>query len=144
MTTPDRAELKVALIGQKFMGRAHSNAWGQVNRFFDPPRTAVLHTVAGRDAKELAAFARRWGWGKWTADWRTIAKDAEVDLVDVSTPNDLHAEPSIAMLEAGKHVACEKPLAGTLEDARAMRDAAAKAKGGTGKGPRTFVWYNYR
>src|SRR5205085_9122422 len=59
-------------------------------------------------------------------------------LVDVSTPNHLHAEQSIAMLEAGKHVACEKPLAGTLADARAMRDAARKANG------RTFVWYNYR
>jgi predicted dehydrogenase len=102
-----------------------------------------MHTVAGRDAGELAAFAKRWGWGKWTADWKTIAKDAEIDLVDVATPNDLHAEPSIAMLEAGKHVACEKPLAGTLADARAMRDAAARAGRKRG-GPKTFVWYNYR
>jgi len=135
--------LSVALIGQKFMGRAHSNAWGQVNRFFDPPRSAEMHTVAGRDAKELAAFAKRWGWKQWTADWRTIAEDEGIDLVDVATPNDLHAEPSIAMLEAGKHVACEKPLAGTLADARGMRDAARKAGKRRG-GPKTFVWYNYR
>jgi predicted dehydrogenase len=139
MATPERSALRIALIGQKFMGRAHSNAWGQVNRFFDPPLRAEMHTVAGRDAGELAAFAARWGWRKWTADWRTIAKDPEIGLVDVATPNDLHAEPSIAMLEAGKHVACEKPLAGTLADARAMRDAAAKRAGS-----RTFVWYNYR
>ena len=138
-----RRSLRIALIGQKFMGRAHSNAWGQVGRFFELPREVVEHTVCGRDAKELAAFARRWGWAKRTTDWRTIAEDPEVDLVDVSTPNDLHAEPSIAMLEAGKHVACEKPLAGTLAEARAMRDAARKASRRR-RGPRTFVWFNYR
>ena len=134
-----KPSLRIALLGQKFMGRAHSNAWGQVNRFFDPPRRAEMRTVAGRDAKELAAFAARWGWERWTADWRTIAEDPEIDLVDVATPNDVHAEPSITMLEAGKHVACEKPLAGTLADARTMRDAAKRAKKA-----RTFVWYNYR
>ena len=83
--------LNVALIGQKFMGRAHSNAWGQVNRFFDLPRRAVMHTVAARDARELDEFARRWGWGKATTDWRTLADDEEIDLVDVSTPNDAPA-----------------------------------------------------
>jgi predicted dehydrogenase len=98
-----------------------------------------MHTVAARDAQELAAFARRWAWAKSTTDWRSLARDPEIDLVDVSTPNDAHREASIAMLEAGKHVACEKPLAGTLADARAMRAAAAKHKRA-----RTFVWYNYR
>ena len=131
--------LHVALIGQKFMGRAHSNAWGQANRFFDLPRRAVLSMIAGRDARELARFAGRWGWQRHTTDWRTIADDAEVELVDVGTPNHLHAEQALAMLEAGKHVACEKPLAGTLDDARAMRDAARKR----GK-LATFVWFNYR
>ena len=146
MFTPMPTPLRVALIGQKFMGRAHSNAWGQVNRFFGGPLGAELRTVAGRDKVELAAFARRWAWNGWTDDWRTIAEDDEIDLVDVATPNDVHAEPSIAMLEAGKHVACEKPLAGTLDDARAMRDAAAKAAkaGKRLAGPKTFVWYNYR
>ena len=134
-----RKPLHVALIGQKFMGRAHSNAWGQVNRFFELPRSAVMDTIAARDERELAPFAQRWGWANHTTDWRTIAGDERIDLVDVSTPNDSHAEISIAMLEAGKHVACEKPLAGTLADARAMRDAARRrAK------LATFVWYNYR
>ncbi len=128
----------VALIGQKFMGRAHANAWSQAPRFFDLKLAPVLHTVAGRDERDLARFARRWGFAQHTTKWRSIARDAEVDLVDVGTPNDVHAEQSIAMLEAGKHVACEKPLAGTLKHARAMRDAAASARG------RTFVWYNYR
>lgn len=137
--TSDRS-VHVALIGQKFMGRAHSNAWGQANRFFDLPRAAVLHTVAARDEKSLVAFARQFGWAHSTTDWRSIADDPAVDLVDVSTPNDAHKDASIAMLEAGKHVACEKPLAGTLADARTMRDAAAKAK----RRAKTFVWFNYR
>ena len=131
--------LRVALIGQKFMGRAHSNAWGQVNRFFDLPRRVELAAVSARDGAELAAFAERWGWARATTEWRELAADDGIDLVDVGTPNDVHAEQAIALLAAGKHVACEKPLAGTLDDARAMRDAAARAKG-----CRTFVWFNYR
>lgn len=131
--------LNVALIGQKFMGRAHSNAWGQVGRFFELPRPVVLAAVAARNTAELAPFAARWGWARHTGDWTDLAADPALELVDVGTPNDVHAEQAIAMLEAGKHVACEKPLAGTLADARAMRDAARKAKG-----CRTFVWFNYR
>jgi predicted dehydrogenase len=135
------AGLNVALIGQRFMGRAHSNAWTQVPHFFDVALEPVLHTIAARDGVGLEAFARRWGWSRWTTDWRSIAADPEVGLVDVGTPNDVHAEQAIAMLEAGKHVACEKPLAGTLADARAMRDAAKQAKR---RGAQTFVWFNYR
>jgi predicted dehydrogenase len=121
------------------MGRAHANAWGQANRFFDLPVEARAEVVAARDRALLPDFARRWGFARWTADWREVAADAEVDLVDVATPNGLHAEQAIAMLEAGKHVACEKPLAGTLGDARAMRDAAKAARR-----TKTFVWFNYR
>lgn len=128
----------VALIGQKFMGRAHSNAWSQVGHFFDLPVTPQKHTIAARHADELRAFAAQWGWPHTTTDWKEIARNDEIGLVDVSTPNHVHAEQSIAMLEAGKHVACEKPLAGSLEDARAMKEAAARASG------KTFVWYNYR
>lgn len=128
----------VALIGQKFMGRAHSNAFRQAPCFFDLPIVPVLHAIAARDSIELAAFAERWGYTHQTTRWQDIAEDGDVDLVDVATPNDLHAEPSIAMLEAGKHVACEKPLARTLDEARTMRDAAKKSR------RRTFVWFNYR
>lgn len=129
---------RIAMIGQKFMGRAHSNAWSQAPKFFDLPHVPELHTVAARDAAELAAFAARWGWPRWTTRWRDIASDGEIDLVDVATPNDLHREQAVAMLEAGKHVACEKPLARTLDEARAMRDAAKRSK------TKTFVWFNYR
>jgi len=130
--------LPIALIGQKFMGRAHSNGWGQAPRFFDLPMTPALAVACGRDGAELKAFAARWGWARTTTDWRELADDDGVALVDIGTPNHLHAEPAIVMLEAGKHVACEKPLAGTLDDARAMRDAARRARG------KTFVWFNYR
>lgn len=140
-------DLRIALIGQKFMGRAHSNAWSQVNKFFELPRRCELATIAARDERELAGFAKKWGWGKHTVDWRSIAADPEIELVDVATSNDAHAEQALAMLEAGKHVACEKPLAGTLADARTMRDAAARAAKKKRKGrasPSTFVWFNYR
>lgn len=131
----------IALIGQRFMGRAHSNAWSQVTRFFDSELQPVLHTIAARDSEGLAPFARRWGWLNSTTDWKRIAREDAVELVDIGTPNDVHREQALVMLAAGKHVACEKPLASTLEDARAMADAAKKA---AKKGVRTFVWFNYR
>jgi predicted dehydrogenase len=133
--------LRVALIGQKFMGRAHSNAWGQVGRFFELPRRVELGTVCARDQQELEAFAANWSWEDSTTDWRELMDDDAIDLVDIGTPNHIHAEPALAALAAGKHVACEKPLAGTLDDARTMRDAARKAKR---KKVQTFVWFNYR
>lgn len=131
----------VALIGTRFMGRAHSNAWSQCGRFFDLPRPVRQVLAAGRDAGHTEAFARRWGWGRGTAAWREALNDDSVSLVDVGTPNHVHAEMSIAALRAGRHVACEKPLAGTLDDARRMRAEAAKAKR---RGIHTFVWFNYR
>lgn len=132
-------EVNVCLIGQKFMGRAHSDAWLKAGKFFNLAAEPVMYSVAGRDQRELKAFARRWGWRQAAADWRAAVADESVDLVDVSTPNHLHCQMSIAALEAGKHVACEKPLAGTLAEARQMRDAARKHRR-----QKTFVWYNYR
>ena len=133
--------LGVALIGTKFMGRAHSTAWGKCAQFFDLKRPPAMRLVAGRNPAETSAFAAKWGWQESTTNWKDLLANPEVELVDVSTPNHLHAEMSIACLEAGKHVACEKPLAGTLVDAKKMVLAArAAAK----KGVRTFVWYNYR
>ncbi|MHC5027781.1 MAG: Gfo/Idh/MocA family protein [Planctomycetota bacterium] len=133
--------LHVAMIGSKFMGRAHANAWMSVNRFFDLPLTAVRSIVCARDKNATRQFAQRWGFDAASTDWKRTIADEAIDLVDVCTPNHLHAEPSLAALAAGKHVACEKPLAGTLAEARTMRDAAKKAKR---KGVHTFVWYNYR
>lgn len=141
MTSPKspKPTLSVALIGQRFMGKAHSNAWSQAPRFFDLPVVPELDTVAGRNAESLEAFADNWGFKKTTTDWRTISEDDNIDLVDIVTPNDLHEAPALEMLLAGKHVACEKPLSATLEGARRMRDAAAAPGAG-----QTFVWFNYR
>ena len=130
--------LGVAMLGAGFMGKAHSHAWRSVGSFFDLPLAPRLTVVAARDPEHLAGFAARWGWGRSTTDWREAVADAGVDLVDIGTPNHLHADQAIAALEAGKHVACEKPLAHTLEAARAMAQAAVHSSG------RTFVWYTYR
>ena len=139
MPTRENKPLNICLIGQKFMGRTHSNAYLKVEKFFDLPRRPVMHTICGRDAAELIEFAQRWGWRQASTDWKRAVMDEEIDLVDVGTPNHVHREQAIAALEAGKHVACEKPLAGTLKDAREMMEAARKARK-----QQTFVWYNYR
>ncbi len=131
--------INVCLVGQKFMGRTHSNAFLKVGKFFDVPILPVMHTICGRNIAELNEFKDRWGWKHATTDWREAVENDDIGLVDVGTPNHLHKEMTIAALEAGKHVACEKPLAGTLSDAREMRDAAKKARK-----CKTFVWYNYR
>ncbi len=130
--------LKIALLGTKFMGKAHSHAWANAAKFFDLPRRPLLHVVAGRNPEETSAFADRWGWQSNTTRWMDVVEDPDVDLVDIGTPNSLHAGQAIAALEAGKHVACEKPMAGTLADAREMMKAAKKAH------TQTFVWYTYR
>jgi len=130
--------LNVAMIGQGFMGRTHSNGWSQVRKFFKPPREVVMHTVFGQPEEKPKSFARRWGWQKVSTDWKALVKDEEVDLVDIVTPNYMHAPVAIAALEAGKAVSCEKPISDTLKQAREMAALAKK------KRAKTFVWYNYR
>lgn len=134
-----RHHINVALIGSKFMGRAHSNAYLKAGKFFDLAANPVMHTVAARDTKQLKPFADRWGWAHWSTDWRRAVQDPQIDLVDIAAPNHVHKDVALAALDAGKHVACEKPLAGTLDDARAMMAAAARARK-----CKTFVWFNYR
>ncbi len=133
--------VNVGLVGTKFMGRTHSNAYMSVGKFFDLPVEPVMHTVAARDEANTAAFAARWGWQNHTTRWQDLAESDEIHLVDVCTPNNMHKDIAIAALAAGKHVACEKPLSYTLDEAREMRDAAKKAKR---KKARTFVWFSYR
>ncbi len=131
--------INVALVGTKFMGRAHSNAYMKVAKFFDLPVEPVMHTVVARHPNETKAFARRWGWQNASTDYDAVLKDPEIDLVDIGVPNNVHRELAVAALKAGKHVACEKPLANTLANAKVMLDEA-KAH----RKQKTFVWYNYR
>src|SRR5262245_34462754 len=114
----------VALIGQKFMGRAHSNAYLKADKFFNLPVRPVMHTIVGLDLISLAPFDARRGWKKYGTQWKETVKDPSIDLVDVSTPNYMHAEQAVLALSNGKHVACEKPLADNLKNARLMKNAA--------------------
>jgi len=132
------ATVNVALIGQGFMGRTHSNAWGQVSRFFKPPVAPVMHTVFGQPEENPREFADNWGWKNVSTDWKQLVCQPEIGLVDVVTPNHMHAPVARAAIAAGKPVSCEKPIAGTLADARQMVEAAKAA------GVKTFVWFNYR
>lgn len=101
--------LGLALLGTKFMGRAHSIAWANAPKFFDLPLQVDRNWAAGRDAAETHEFARKWGWKASTIDWHETLTNPTVQLVDIATPNDVHKEMAIAALEAGRHVTCEKP-----------------------------------
>ncbi|MBB3086545.1 Gfo/Idh/MocA family protein [Geodermatophilus sabuli] len=133
--------LGVGLIGYAFMGAAHSQAWRTAPHFFDLPLHPELSVLAGRDPARVAAAAERLGWAATETDWRRVLERADVDLVDVCTPGDTHAEIAIAALEAGKHVLCEKPLANTVAEAEAMAEAAARA---AQRGVRSMVGFTYR
>ena len=131
-------KINVALIGQGFMGRTHSNAWGQVAKFFKPPLQPVMHTVFGTPEENPRVFADNWGWQNAVTDWQALVKSPEIGLIDVVTPNFMHAPVAKAAIAAGKPCCCEKPIAGTLSEAREMAQAAQAAK------VKTFVWFNYR
>jgi predicted dehydrogenase len=140
VTSGDRV-LGVGMVGYAFMGRAHSQAWRTVGHVFDLPLTPRMAAICGRDAAAVAAAAVRLGWPATETDWKRLIERDDVDLVDVCTPGSSHAEISIAALEAGKHVLCEKPLANTVEEARAMAAAAARAAAG---GVRAMTGFNFR
>ncbi|SDF08216.1 Predicted dehydrogenase [Blastococcus aurantiacus] len=133
--------LNVALIGYAFMGAAHSHAWRTAPHFFDLPLRPDLTVLAGRNQAAVTEAAAKLGWSSTETDWRRVLERDDVDLVDVCTPGDTHAEIAIAALEAGKHVLCEKPLANNVAEAEAMADAAAKA---AARGVRSMVGFTYR
>jgi predicted dehydrogenase len=123
------------------MGAAHSHAWRTAPRFFDLPLLPELTVLAGRDAAAVTAAAGRLGWSDTETDWRRVIERDDVDLVDICTPGDTHAEIAIAALEAGKHVLCEKPLANSVDEAEAMVEAAEAAEA---RGVHSMVAFNYR
>jgi predicted dehydrogenase len=119
--------LRVGMVGYAFMGAAHAQAWRNAHRFFDLPLTPELTSVAGRSPEAVSAAAERLGFASTETDWRRLVERADIDLIDICTPGDSHAEIAIAALQAGKHVLCEKPLANTVEEAEQMAAAASSA-----------------
>ncbi|MCJ7504160.1 MAG: Gfo/Idh/MocA family oxidoreductase [Acidobacteriia bacterium] len=132
-------EINVALIGHQFMGKAHSNAYRQVSKFFPGKLEPRLKVICGKASKEeLEATARQFGWEESDPDWRRVVERKDIDVVDISTPGFLHHPMAIAAAEAGKHLICEKPLANTLAEAKEMLRAVEKA------GVKHYVNFNYR
>lgn len=132
------AELGVGLVGYRFMGQAHSNAYRQASRFFKLDPTPRMRAICGRDKAAVQAAASNLGWEGYETDYRRLVEREDIDLVDVSTPGNSHHDVALAALEAGKHVLCEKPLANTLDEAREMLEAARQA------GTVNMVNFNYR
>ena len=120
--------LNIGLIGYRFMGKAHSNAWRQAPRFFDLKREVCLHTICGRNVAELEKARVQFGWTNAATDWRKVVTNPKIDVIDINTPNDIHAEIAIAAAKAGKHVLCEKPLALDVKECQKMLQAVKKAK----------------
>jgi predicted dehydrogenase len=130
--------LNIAMIGYAFMGKAHSNAYRQVRSFFTPRLEPRMKVICGRDAGKVEAAAGRYGWDEAATDWRDVVNRSDIDVVDICTPGDSHAEIAIAAAEAGKVVFCEKPLANDIAGAEAMLAAVQK------HGVINMVCHNYR
>jgi predicted dehydrogenase len=131
-------DINIALIGEGFMGRTHSNAWSQVTRFFKPAARPVMHTSCGRREGQGRTFADTWGWKNATGNWHSVVSSPEIELVDIVTPNKMHAPMATAAIEAGKHVACEKPLGRDADESYDIWQRVAAA------GVKHLCAFNYR
>jgi predicted dehydrogenase len=120
------------------MGRAHSNAYLKVNRFFDLDYTPVLKAACARDKANADAFAQNWGWESVETDWEKLIARDDIDAIDICSPNNTHKDIVLAAAKAGKMVLCEKPLAMNAEEGREMTEAVEAA------GVANMVWFNYR
>ncbi len=130
--------LNVGMIGYGFMGKAHSNAYSKVNHFFDLQYRPILKAICARSADKAKAFAQTWGYEGVETDWRKLIERKDIDVIDICTPNNTHAEIAIAAAKAGKMILCEKPLAMNGTEGLQMVEAVEKAK------VPNMVWYNYR
>src|SRR5271165_5470548 len=133
-----KKKLNIGLVGAGFMGRTHSNAFSKVNQFFDLDYQPVLKAVCARNAAGAKAFAANWGYEAFETDWRNLVSRDDIDLIDIASPNDTHAEIAIAAAKAGKMVMCEKPLGRNAAEAEQMVAAVEAAN------RPNMVWYNYR
>jgi predicted dehydrogenase len=126
-STRTKQSLRVGMVGYQFMGAAHSQAWRTAPHFFDLPLVPELAVLCGRHREDAERAAARLGWSEVETDWRRLVERDDIDLIDICTPGDTHAEIVIAALEADKHVLCEKPLANTVAEAARMTEAADEA-----------------
>jgi len=131
-------QLNVGLIGYKFMGKAHSSGWQRVGMFFDPSAKIGLKAICGRDAGWVEESRAKFGWESAETSWKKLVARKDIDIVDITTPSNVHKEIALRAAAEGKHLFCEKPLALTLSDAREMLAAANKA------GVKHQVGFNYR
>lgn len=130
--------LRIGMIGYGFMGRAHSNGYNRVKDFFDLEYEPVLQAVAGRDFGKAQGFANRWGYSRVETDWKKLVAADDIDVIDICTPNNLHAEIAIEAAKHDKAILCEKPLSMDVAEGERMCQAVEKA------GVPATVWYNYR
>jgi predicted dehydrogenase len=130
--------INVAIIGTRFMGKAHSNAWSSAPKFFDLELRPVMKLACDLDPKETSDFAENWGWQGIETDWHKVVERPDIDIIDICTPSFLHQEIAIAAAQNGKHVFCEKPIALTYSGAKEMYAAAEKA------GVVHYLNHNYR
>lgn len=130
--------VRVALFGTKFMGKAHSQAYRNVNMYFPDAPQVDMAVLCGRNPKETEQAAKAFGWAEASTDWKAVMARDDIDLVDVSTPGHMHSEMVLEAARRGKMIVCEKPLANTLPEARRMLKAAEKAK------VKHFLMHNYR
>jgi predicted dehydrogenase len=133
--------LRVAVVGQGFMGRAHAFAWARSAALEESRLRPQLTVLCGRDCEALPAHARLYGFAAWSDNWADVVHRDDVDIIDICTPGASHAGIALAALAAGKHVLCEKPLANTLDEARQLAAAAAES---ANKGVFAMCGFNYR
>ena len=116
--------LNVGIIGHKFMGKAHSNAWKTAPYFFDMSVKPVMKVACGRNEEQLKLFADNWGWEEVETDWKKMVRRDDIDIVDIATPPNVHRDIAVEAANAGKHIFCEKPLSNSYEEAKEMDEAA--------------------
>lgn len=131
-------EINVGLIGYKFMGKAHSNAFQRVGMFFDPSARIRMKAICGREEPWVKESAAKFGWEDYETSWEKLVAREDIDAVDITAPSNAHKEIALAAAENGKHVFCEKPLALNLKDAREMLRAVQKS------GVKHQIGFNYR
>ncbi|PPA70769.1 Gfo/Idh/MocA family protein [Jeotgalibacillus proteolyticus] len=131
-------EVRIGMVGYKFMGKAHSHAYRDLPMFFPDQPRPVMKMICGRNKENVEKAAEQFGWEESSTDWQELIDNPEIDVIDINAPSNAHKEIALAAAAAGKHIFCEKPLALTLEDSREILQAAEEA------GVKHMIGFNYR